>query len=176
MKIAFVGKAGSGKTTLARALVKNFGFARLCFAKPLKEVFQHIVFWRPLNKSVDRRFLQILGDGARSLVAKDVWIRWFEFALREHEEAGVENLVVDDCRYLNEVQFLRDNGFVIVRLFGRGYGFKGELGEHPSETELDDWTADYQVDSSGSVEQAWRQLVDLMRKMEGGAELASMYA
>jgi len=113
MKIAFIGKAGSGKTTLARALVKTFKFRRLSFAKQLKRVAQAIVFWRPLDKSVDRRFLQILGDGARNTIAKDVWIRWFEFALRKLEEEGIDHIVVDDCRYLNEVQFLRDNSFIV---------------------------------------------------------------
>lgn len=167
IRLAFIGRAGVGKTTLSRSLIKSYGFVRLSFAKPVKAFAQSIIFWRPLNKAKDRAFLQLLGNGVRDAVVKNVWIRWFEFDLRELEEKGVDNIVVDDCRYLNEAQFLRDNGFVIVRLLGRGYDLKGKVGEHVSETQLDEWTADYQIDSSGTMENSWRQLIDVMVRIEG---------
>jgi len=167
MRIAFIGKAGVGKTTLSRSLIRSYGFRRLSFATPIKKTAQGIIFWRPLNKVKDRVFLQLIGDGARNAIEKDVWIRWFEFALRELENSDVTNIVVDDCRYLNETQFLRDNGFIIIRLLGKGYDLKGKLGKHVSETELDEWTPDYQIDCTGTIKQAWTQLTVLLRRIEG---------
>jgi len=167
MKIAFIGKAGVGKTTLAVRLKREFGFERLSFAAPIKKMAQQVYFWKPLNKKECREFLQAFGDGARQHDST-VWIRHLEMRLRQLEAEYTEDLVVDDCRYLNEAQFLRNNGFIIVRLLGKGYDYKGEVGEHVSETQLDEWTADYQVDCSGDdLESAWTQLVELLCKLEG---------
>jgi len=164
LKIAFIGKAGSGKTTMSRLLVKRFGFKRLSFAKPMKQITQNIIFWRPLDKKRDRVFLQILGDGAREKIAKNVWIRRMEFTLRKLEDDGFVDIVIDDCRYLNEAQFLKDNGFVTIKLFGRAYS---DVPKHVSETELDQISADYKIDTGGTVANSYGQLIQLLKRIEG---------
>lgn len=163
MKIAFIGKAGSGKTTMSRLLINRFKFKRLSFAAPLKKIAQSIVFWRPLNKKTDRAFLQILGDGAREKIDMNVWIRRLEFSLRNLENEGA-NIVIDDCRYLNEAQFLKDNGFVTIKLFGRAYS---DTPKHRSETELEQISADYKIDTGGTLTNSYKQLIQLLKRIEG---------
>jgi len=163
LRIAFVGKAGSGKTTLAMYLVRSRGFKRLSFATALKKIAQDIIFWRPLDKRRDRRFLQCLGEDARQFIGADVWIRWFDWSLKQLENDFVENIVVDDCRYLNEAQYLKDNGFVLIRVFGRE---APDMPEHISETELEKISVDFQIDNGGSLRRSISQLNDILRRLE----------
>jgi len=170
MKIALIGKAGCGKTTLAIFLVNTYGYNRLSFATPIKKLAQSVIFWRPLDKKKDRAFLQAFGDGARNS-DKTVWIRWLEWDLRTLEDVPPlfeKNIVLDDCRYLNEAQFLRDNGFILVRLRGKGYDLKGKRGSHVSEVDLDNYEADYELDSTGSMSYLLEQFVKLLVKLKTG--------
>lgn len=157
VRIAFVAKAGAGKTTLAMLLVKHHGFTKLSFANVLKE-FATNVLSRPLDKKRDRQFLQMMGEGARQSDV-DVWIRWLHIQLQAYERASVTDFVVDDVRYVNEAEWLRKQGFIIVRLVGRSYKMKAELAEHPSETKMAEIEADFEVDASGTVEEMWKNFV-----------------
>lgn len=140
MKIGLVGKAGVGKTTFADILVEKYGFKRLSFAKKLKEVTS-IIFGRPVDKARDRWFLQTLGELARA-VDSSVWIK---HVYREMVALKNENIVIDDVRYLNEAEFLRDHGFILIRLYGRGYVLDPNLASHESETEQNAIQADLEV-------------------------------
>jgi len=60
--IAIIGQMGSGKTTLANKLVKEFSnIEKKSFATPLKEIAVEIL-GRPINKEIDRKFLQHLSE------------------------------------------------------------------------------------------------------------------
>jgi len=176
MRIAFVAPAGAGKTTLARMLEKRFGFKRLAFATKVKELAQSAIFWRHLDKDRDRSFLQAIGSGGRA-VAKDIWVRWLEWEFLELVDRGVEHFVVEDCRFLNEAQWLRDNGFVLIRLSGRKKDLTAEQREHISETELRLIECDYEIDCSKPLKDCYRELVALcLRLMRGEKEKGFMYA
>lgn len=156
MRIAFVGKAGAGKTTLARFMASEFGYTRLSFAKKVKE-FTGAILLRPINKTRDRAALQAMGDGMRQSDST-IWIRWFEWELRAVEEQDVENIVVDDCRYLNEASFLKKEGFVLVRVAGRQEPLAAEQADHISETEQEKIKCDFEIDNGGTLNKTLQQL------------------
>ena len=160
MRIAFVGKAGAGKTALALYLGSAYDFHRLCFAGKVKE-FAVAILMRGIKKGhpAYRGFLQALGDGARK-IDPNIWIRWFDMEqLGEFDDAPECNLVVDDCRYLNEVEYLREHGFIFIRVTGRQSKLPAVQAAHVSETELESFAdAEFVLDNSGTFEQTVSRL------------------
>jgi len=145
--IAFIGRAGAGKTTAAELLVKHFGYERLSFAAPLKV---------GVGSTLDRSLLQSVGVGVREL-CPDFWVN---LLVEQFHGGAAEPAVVDDCRFPNEAQQLKVEGFLIVKVEAdRGDRVQrlranGKLQdeaqlEHESETALDAYIPDYILVNEG---------------------------
>lgn len=154
--IAFIGKAGAGKSTCADLLIERFKYERLSFAEPLKV---------GCGTRDDRGLLQKVGHGVRELYP-DFWVNlavhdlhtrtmWREPALLGNPRE-VRRYVNDDTRYMNEAEKLREEGFVMCRVVApkatrldrlrRNGRLQDEAQlDHPSETELDDFDEDYTI-------------------------------
>ena len=143
--IALSGKAGCGKSTIAKALVERFGFRRYGFADRLKEICCELfpeIMVKP--KEEHRWLLQRFGTEWCRSVDGRVWVKYL---IRRIRREGHGRVVVDDCRFRNEYEALMKAGFVMVRI-ERDKELLSEWGynvddTHPSETELDD--ADFHV-------------------------------
>jgi dephospho-CoA kinase len=153
--IALIGKAGSGKDTVARSLRYEFpqlGYERFALADKVKEVAA--LLW----PDASRARWQELGEAMR-ILDRDVWLAAM---LREVTHAqtfsGVRRVVVTDVRYRNEFMRFKELGYVTVRVncdtatridrlrrTGK-LGLLEEL-EHTSETELDNMACDYEVEN-----------------------------
>lgn len=160
-RVALCGRAGSGKSTLAKLLIDEHGYVRLAFADGIKKIAFEAL-GRQIDKSnpPERAFLQIIGDGARA-VQSDIWIQRLDSELQTLLEQGANRVVVDDVRRVNEAEYLRSQGFMLVTVRGRGFDL-GELGKHGSETEVDEIKPDFILDNSGSIEDTYKQLKDFM--------------
>lgn len=125
MDICFIGYAGNGKTFLANTLVENLGYVRMSFAAPVKEIAVEIhntqarFLDKPpitreeleANKKRYRKLLQVTGtELGRDMFGKNVWVDKLSQQL-DRVEAPV---VVDDVRFMNELNTLLDKGFFPV--------------------------------------------------------------
>lgn len=145
MKIGICGKIASGKTTFANLLVENYGFQKFSFATAVKQFATEICGMNPEKK--DRELLQKIGHEGRRLLFEDVWV---ETVMRKTKK--VDLAIVDDVRYINEFNALKNNGWIMIKL-----NISSELQEkriretypdnfqqhldnltHPSETEMDE--------------------------------------
>jgi len=167
MKIAFVGRAGSGKSTVAEYLVTRHGFVRLSFATKIKE-FACQILQRPIDKfnPSDRSFLQELGTIARR-ADPDVWLKWMELEIAALESEN-ENIVVDDCRFIREGAFLKKHGFTLIKLGGRAYEMGEKLMKHVSETELDRIACDFTLDAGVPLKEEFKALEKILKKLRRG--------
>jgi len=128
-------RAGSGKTTVAQALVNNAGFVRLPLAEPLKRIGGIILQGAAVSEMDARRYLyhernvvipeigvtgrhllQTLGtDWGRRLISPHLWTTIWEHSLQElrvaayHERREVR-VVVDDVRFPSEADLIRSFG------------------------------------------------------------------
>lgn len=185
--VALLGKARSGKDSVAARLVTRFAFTRLAFADPLKDAAVELdplipsgpgmapvrlsrlindVGWEYAKDHYPevRRTLQRMGQGVRKLDESF----WLNATLDRVTVAETWNLpvVVSDVRYLNEAAALRNLGFLLVRIVRPGGVAKGSTcaARHTSETELDDYVPDLTIANDGSLTELLSAADELARK------------
>ncbi|GAB2572567.1 hypothetical protein GCM10027168_01720 [Streptomyces capparidis] len=179
--IALIGRARSGKDTIAARLVSHHAYTRIAFADPLKEMalsIDPIVAYEPSGyeplpirltdvvrrvgweRAKDefpevRRTLQRAGQAARDHDAGF----WLGIALDKVDVADAWNLpvVITDCRYPNEAAALKARGFKLARVTRQCASDR--TAQHQSETALDGYPADVTIANTGTVDDLNR-LVD----------------
>lgn len=148
MIIGVVGYIGSGKGTVGDILVRDHQYTKFAFADALKDATATIFTWprgllegdsnasRTFREKVDpwwsmklgyevtpRLILQKMGtEACRNGIADNIWI-----AALEKRIQGYDNVVITDCRFPNEIDFIRSAGGAIIRV---------RRGEEPTEEEL----------------------------------------
>jgi len=188
LKIAFSGKAGSGKDTACDYIVdvlkqdKNMGSYKLKFAKPvynLADYIQGFILGVPIHK--DRLLLQTIGTSMKDVYGEDVWVNIMRKSIngimksnKEIEDNTYYNIkpfsiLISDLRFKNEADMLRENGFILVRL--NRVMHKDDLSNvattstHISETSLDDYDKfDYIIDNNGQLNDLYAQLHYIMKE------------
>jgi DNA polymerase III delta prime subunit len=132
--IGFQGLAGSGKSTAALILAREFGFARKPMAYPIKAMLAALGVPKenldgtredkevrlPLLNGYSARYaMQTLGtEWARAHLGEDFWINWW----KQGADIIPGDIVVDDIRFANEVDLIRSMGGLVVRLRREGAG------------------------------------------------------
>ncbi|MDX2187788.1 MAG: hypothetical protein SFV32_12705 [Opitutaceae bacterium] len=145
--IAFSGPMGVGKTTAAQYLVDNYGYTRMSFADPLREMLRVLGLTdedfsqegkrRPhpaLSGKTPREALQTLGtEWGRNHIGPDIWC---EAAIRRayHAVQLGQCVVFDDCRFDNEAQAVLRMCGVVIELERPGVARAGV--QHASEVGL----------------------------------------
>lgn len=158
--VGILGKAGTGKTTVAEFLANKFGAARFSFATPLKEMASRLLDFsreqlygtQQQKEAIDprygmsgREFMQRLGHEARENLYPRVWIDALVNSIIHDADDRFRNnkrpviYVVDDIRHKNEVFGLRSLSGVdtlIIRLVCPQAPL-AQNPDHPSESEMD---------------------------------------
>lgn len=173
--IAFIGYKGSGKSEAARTLIEQHGFVRHSFADPLKRMLLSIgltegQLWGSekevpselLGGKTPRHAMQALGETwGRQAIDKEIWIRIWEKTI----PSG--NVVVDDLRYPNEAELVRNRGGTIVRILRPDVQVDTS---HPSEQHVESIEADYVVVNDHGVVELRGQISDIYKRRRTGLE------
>ena len=139
MILGVTGLIGSGKDTVADYLCTFHGFKRLSFAASLKDAICSVFGWdremlegttktsREWREQVDtwwaerlnmphltpRWVMQYWGtEVCRDGFHQDIWVASVENKLRN----TVDNIVITDCRFLNEVNAIKSAGGITCRI------------------------------------------------------------
>jgi energy-coupling factor transporter ATP-binding protein EcfA2 len=144
--IGIVGRAGSGKSTLAKGLIATLPSASpVSLATPFKlegVALGHLpvdqVFGPAPKGQTTREWLQNRGtERGRYEHGEDVWLRHADADIYRLSRYGIRNVVVDDVRFVNEAEWLRARGGVLVKLVGRATPLSADAASHASETAID---------------------------------------
>lgn len=130
--VGLAGQAASGKDTIANYLCEQLneiygGWYRVAFANNVKKIFcetfnvdiEFIEKWKrtdeipPGFQMPVRKGLTFIGDGFRD-IKNSIWI---DLLLKENNK----NLVLSDCRYINEADYIRSHNGITVLLWRPGH-------------------------------------------------------
>ena len=187
IKIALTGKAGVGKDTFADYLVKYHGFVKIAFADPLKDTlknlfnFSHEQLYGHLKEVVDeewnvspREVMQKFGtDIIRDQFTKifpqlkldkdSFWIHRLGKTLDTNKS---ERIIVTDARFDNEIEFLKERGFGILRIT-RNNLKSSSITSHSSENGVTEKNYNHIIDNNGSVDKLYKEadLIVMIYKM-----------
>lgn len=161
--IGLIGLAGSGKDYAANIIHQQFGYEQCAFADALKEAAQAIFgfshkqlhtqegketvddFWGftprwALQNMGTELFRECFGHlilkefptqiGQKAYQRDSIWVRSFERRWRNRKQP---NIVISDVRFMNEVEFVRNNGGFCLHIQDRVYTVNGRDNAHASE-------------------------------------------
>ena len=133
--LGFIGYPGTGKDAIAQELVSNYGYERIAFGDPVKQMLLDIdpiyggsydLLDKMKREGVEhtREKLQNIGQYMRDL-HRDHWIR-------QVEALGIpKKAVFSDIRYFNELAYVQRNcGGYIIAIKRDGFG---RVNNHQSE-------------------------------------------
>jgi hypothetical protein len=170
--LGLCGRAGAGKDAVADILVEQHGWVKVGWADPLYRLAlwlnPRIWMWRRLDYYVRRdgwtaakripavrQFLQRLGtEGCRERMHPDVWIMVTAERIKTLLDEG-KSVVITNCRFNNEAEWVIDQGGEIVKVTRPGVG---ACNDHVSEAGEADEYASRAVYNNGT-------LTDLQRKV-----------
>lgn len=174
LRIALSGRMASGKSLVAKYLVKQYGFKELAFAARLKEMAAELFNVDVKHKDEAGRLL--LQQLAHHMRAIDPMI-WVRYIIRRIPIEGA--VVVSDVRYPNEFHTLQSLGFTMVCMYmspftrqeiiGHVYpGIPAILQDDYSERALDDFKFDVTINNDKGVplDQVYRQVDELIAKLQ----------
>jgi hypothetical protein len=133
--IALIGPMGSGKSYLA-SLLRNYDYHVLSFGDNVKKLVANMlteadrmivpppVPWTLERVNAEkhnpqiRKLIQFVGDEiGRGYYGENTWIELLKQDMRTTSYFNPRTVfVVDDCRYKNEVHFLKTMGFMTIRI------------------------------------------------------------
>jgi hypothetical protein len=206
MIIAICGLQGSGKDTIGNYLVEKYGFNKLSFAMVLKDILSLLFLWdrnllegnteesRKWRETVDewwsqrlkipnftpRYALRYFGTELfRDHFHPDIWTATIEKRLKNYK-----NIVITDCRFPNEIQMLKDNGALLLKitreklpLWYKQYEnnqIEKPEGIHPSEYSWIKSKFNYEFTNNGEIQELYKYIDNLL-EIENFLDLTSNY-
>jgi len=193
IRMAISGTANSGKDTVARFLVESYckengvGKNKTCvvaLADPIKkmiktmfpETSRKVLFGESKYRSsvipgayfkgqplTYRVLLQQLGTEFGRSLKDTVWLDVAEHKRMAAQKRGVELFVITDVRFRNEFDFLKKNGYYMLRIIR---GDPKPLMKHSSETEqgtISDCEFHQVIHNNGSLEDFRAQTKQILR-------------
>jgi dephospho-CoA kinase len=180
-KIAICGRARSGKDTVANYLEETYAFTKFAFADDMKQLL-HKLFPHISDQPKPRRAYQVFGEGLRNLDLPGADHVWIDACMRKvnahlwwHSEVDNRgaNVVITDLRMQLELDYLRANGFTLIRVTApdedriwraklSGDDFNEADLEHETESHIDGFAVDYTIENSGTIDDLKRKVDEIM--------------
>ena len=189
MLIGLVGLISSGKDTVAERLVTHYGYKRDSFAKSLKDAVSSMFNWdremlegnttssrhwreqpdkfwsEKMGKEVTPRLiLQQFGtEVMRGQMYDGIWV---DSVIGRYKG---ENTVISDTRFINEIKTIKAHGGKIVCVKRGELPTQKEMqekGAHKSEWDWLDSEFDYIINNTGTLEDLYKKVDDLIIRFE----------
>ncbi|OAA90882.1 AAA family ATPase [Clostridium ljungdahlii] len=169
MRIAMVGKMRSGKDTVADLITLRCNCKHIAFADGITKVIQ-ICFPEAFMQEKPREHYQFIGQQLRKL-NPNVWVNYADRTIKDL--GSITSIIITDCRQSNEEEYLRRNGFFIVkvvaddkvrldRIAKAGESVTDEQFYHDTEKQVDLIEADYVIENNGTLAEMEKKVERLL--------------
>ena len=165
MIIGLTGYAQSGKDTVAKILVEEYGYTRIAFADKIKEFLYDLnpgigfdylrdivdmSGWEQAKKDVlVREYLQNIGVSARKVFGTGFWVHEAMKTILNDPRPDM-NYVITDVRFLNEADMIKANKGQLWRIKRNGVE---RANNHISESEMENYRVDQIIINSSTVKE-----------------------
>lgn len=187
MVIAVTGFKQSGKDTVGKYLVENYGFIRYAFADPIREVCKVVFDWtdedmKERKEEVDeywgispRQAMQWIGTEAfqyylpkdyplfNNTIGRTIWVKKF---IKWHERIQHRKVVITDMRFHHELFTLQEslgNDVKSIRVIRDSIEPNDP---HASEQDIPDLCVDYEVENNDTIEMLHEEIKELMHSLK----------
>lgn len=173
--IVLSGKARHGKTStgeLLKEALEADGYRVLIthYADLLKYVCKQFFGWDGVKDERGRSILQYVGTDVVRKQAPDFWVGFVSSILKLFYN-NWDFVLIPDCRFPNEIQKLKSEGFYVthLRVVREDFdnGLTEEQKQHPSETALDDVEPDAYIMNGGTMKDLRRAVSDWLTDFNG---------
>lgn len=177
--ITISGKAQNGKDTTAgllKAALEADGYKVLIthYADLLKYICKQFFGWDGQKDDAGRHILQYVGTDIIRQKRPDYWVGFVTSVLELFPNEW-DYVLIPDCRFPNEIDYLKEAGMDTVNLRVVRKNFKSPLTPeqqaHPSETALDDVEPDYYITNNGSMTDLKRNVIDWLVEYLGSHQM-----
>lgn len=160
MKIICIsGKAQHGKDTTAnylKEILESDGYAVLIahYADLVKYICKTFFGWNGNKDNYGRTLLQYVGTDVIRKQEPDYWVKFIGDMLSFFDDEW-DYVLIPDCRFPNEIEYLKALGHKVthLRVIREGFdnGLSPEQQAHLSEIALDDTVPDYIINNPGNA-------------------------
>jgi len=153
------GPKRSGKDTVAKFLVQRYGFTQLKFAEPIHQFIQTLKLDKNFEKEAYRNLMVMMGLTCRKLDT-DIFVKYINDKIYEADLTN-ENIVISDIRFLNEWNWIKENGGVIWKISGRVNIDRND----PAEIGIPEYCVpDFILNNTGSMAYLQKQIIETLAK------------
>ena len=169
--ICISGRAQHGKDTSAqylRRILWGYGKRVLIIhnADLLKFMCKQLFSWNGEKDERGRTLLQYVGTEIVRAQCPNFWVEYISNVLKLFDDEW-DFVLIPDCRFPNEINFLRDNGFDVIhmRIIRENFddGLTDEQRMHSSETALDNIAPDISILNDGTLSELYGKMLKFLQ-------------
>ena len=158
-------EAEVGKDTACDYLISQYGGVKMGFSDDVYEIANMIQDYLGTTKIKCRKLLQFIGnDYGRNTINEDIWINRLLRKINTDEYMD-KNIFIRDQRYENEIDRLKEFGFVPIKIIKRNrlrQNLTLQESIHASETqEIDDSKYSYIIYNETTLEEFYEKLENI---------------
>lgn len=173
--ICISGKAQHGKDTTAGILkdqLESDGYRVLIahYADLLKYICKQYFGWNGEKDEAGRHTLQYVGTDVIRSQKPNYWVGFITGLLEMFKDEW-DYVLIPDCRFPNEIGYLKEHGFDVIHMRVIRHNFDSPLTpeqqRHPSETALDYVLPDHYINNYGTLNDLRNVISGLIAEING---------
>lgn len=177
--ICISGKAQNGKDTTANILndiLSADGYRVLIahYGDLVKYICKQFFGWNGIKDEKGRTILQHVGTDVVRTKNPEYWVNFIVEVLKLFDGEW-DYVLIPDCRFPNEIDCMKANGFDATHIRVVRDGFVSPLTpeqqRHPSETALDDVKPDAYIHNAGNLGDLNMAIVEWLTEWSGGHQM-----
>lgn len=171
MLIGVLGKSGSGKDTISDYICQHYGYTKIAFAKPIKDIcrimfgFNEEQLYGNEKESIDpywgvspRCMFQYIGTDVMRIdvqsmipnIGTNFWVKCTQKQILELLKDN-KKVIISDVRFQNEIDLITSMGGIVIKLTRDFTNLDTQMSGHISEQNIDNLIGNYLIENNDTL-------------------------